>query len=137
VFSEGILAESACVDSPRTTRATSLVYHPATGRAPLLIGWIGVLAVINGALVPMVMGARMLYGMIRRRWLPAALGRVHPRTRTPVIATAVVTGPVLGLALWVRGGKNAQFAKSSRYPGAAKSSRARRGCGGAEKVDGG
>jgi len=79
----------------------ALVFEAATGRPPLLIGWIGVLAVLNGALVQMVMGARMLYGMSRRRWLPAALGRVHARTRTPVIATAVVTALVLVLALWV------------------------------------
>jgi amino acid transporter len=79
----------------------ALVYETATGQRPVLIGWIGVLAVMNGALVQMIMGARMLYGMSRRRWLPAALGQVHPRTRTPLRATAVVTVLVLALALWV------------------------------------
>jgi amino acid transporter len=79
----------------------ALVYETATGRRPVLIAWIGGLAVMNGALVQMIMGARMLYGMSRRHWLPESLGRVHPRTRTPLRATALVTGLVLALALWV------------------------------------
>lgn len=32
-------------------------------------------------------------------WLPAALGQVHPRTSTPIAATAIIVGAVLFLAL--------------------------------------
>jgi amino acid transporter len=43
----------------------------------------------------------MLYGMSRKGWLPAWLGRVSRRTHTPLWATAVVALPSLGLALWL------------------------------------
>ena len=102
----GVVVLVAVIAVPPAVLAASdaplaLVYETATGRPPVLIAAIGVLAVMNGALVQMIMGARVLYGMSRRRWLPAALGRVHPRTRTPLAATALVTATVLALALWV------------------------------------
>jgi amino acid transporter len=39
--------------------------------------------------------------MARRRQLPAVLGRVHPRTRTPIAATALAGGVVLATALLI------------------------------------
>ena len=72
----------------------------ATGRSPVLIGSIGVVAVVNGALVQIIMASRILYGMSTRGWLPRGLARVHPRTRTPLLATACVTAVVTVLALW-------------------------------------
>ena len=44
------------------------------------------------------MASRVLYGISREGWLPAVVGRVHPRTRTPLVATAIITGLVLMLA---------------------------------------
>lgn len=70
-----------------------------TGRAPVELGIIAMFAIINGALIQIVMAARVLYGLADRGQLPAWLGRVHPRTRTPVLATGVATGAVLALAL--------------------------------------
>lgn len=78
----------------------ALVYEHATGRSPILISGIGLLAVINGALVQVIMAARIFYGMSARGWLPRVLARVNPRTRTPVVATACVTVIVTVLALW-------------------------------------
>jgi amino acid transporter len=46
------------------------------------------------------MAARVLYGLAGRGEAPAALGRVSPRTRTPVGATVAVGAVVLGLALF-------------------------------------
>lgn len=54
---------------------------------------------MNGALIQIIMSSRVLYGMSREGWLPAMLGRVSPRTRTPLAATALVTAVVLALAL--------------------------------------
>lgn len=79
----------------------ALLYQHVTGAPPTLIGAISVLAVINGALVQIVMGSRVLYGMSRQGWLPPQLGRVNPRTRTPLATTALVVTAVLGLALWL------------------------------------
>ena len=42
----------------------------------------------------------VLYGLGEKGMLPAPLSRVHPATRTPLIATAMVTGVVLALTLW-------------------------------------
>jgi amino acid transporter len=47
---------------------------------------ITIFAVGNTALLNYLMGSRLLYGMSRQGLLPAFLGRVHHRTRTPIIA---------------------------------------------------
>jgi amino acid transporter len=75
------------------------LYEQRTGRTPLLISFIGLFAVANGVLIQIIMSSRMLYGMSREGWQTELLGRVHPVTRTPVIATALVTLSVFLLAL--------------------------------------
>ncbi len=89
--------------------AASLVLAGRGGESPLLdlfqgnnarlFAAVGALAVANGVLVEIMMLARLFYGMAQRRQLPAALGRVNPRTRTPIEATAVAGGIVLVTAL--------------------------------------
>ncbi|GAB4507921.1 MAG: amino acid permease [Sulfuricaulis sp.] len=79
----------------------ALIYERATGSAPVLISLISIFAVVNGALIQIIMASRVLYGMSREGWLHAAFGRVHAGTRTPLLATAVATAIVLGLALWL------------------------------------
>ncbi len=74
------------------------VFRAATGSAPLAITFIGLVAALNGALVQIIMAARIAYGMSRKGWLPAPLSRVSPRTATPVIATVAVSSIVLLLA---------------------------------------
>ncbi len=78
----------------------ALVYQHVTGGSPVVISSIGLLAVVNGALVQIIMAARISYGMSVKGWLPRVLGTVNPRTRTPVIATVVVVVIVTALALW-------------------------------------
>ncbi len=78
----------------------ALVYQHATGQSPIVISVIGLLAVINGALVQIIMAARIFYGMSAKGWLPRALGAINPRTRTPVTATIVVSVIVILLAVW-------------------------------------
>lgn len=76
----------------------ALVYAAGGGDARIL-GAIAVLATVNGVLVQMVMASRVLFGLSRQGSLPEILGRVHPITRTPVIATMLVVGMILVLAL--------------------------------------
>jgi APA family basic amino acid/polyamine antiporter len=78
----------------------ALVYEHTTGKSPIVISSIGLLAVINGALVQIIMAARIFYGMSTRGWLPRALAVVHPRTQTPLTATILVSAIVVTLALW-------------------------------------
>jgi len=82
------------------TRAPlALIYERSTGQAPTLITLISLFAIINGALIQIVMGSRVLYGMSREGWIPQWLGRVHARTRTPHLATLLVAATILVLAL--------------------------------------
>lgn len=75
------------------------LYEYHTGEKAVIISIIGMFAIINGALIQMIMASRVLYGLSSRGQLPELLGVVHHRTRTPLIATAVATGIVLVLAL--------------------------------------
>jgi len=77
----------------------SLIYTRTTGGSASIITLISLVAVMNGALIQIIMGARVLYGLSRMGWLPATLGTVHPRTRTPLFATLAVTASVLAFAL--------------------------------------
>jgi len=65
---------------------------------PGVAALITLFAVLNGALIQIIMAARMLYGMTVEGWVPGPFGRIHPRTRTPVNATFFAGGGVLILA---------------------------------------
>lgn len=54
------------------------------------ISVIGIFATANGALIMLIMGARLLFGLGRDGKLPRLLGQLHPRRRTPIIATLVM-----------------------------------------------
>jgi APA family basic amino acid/polyamine antiporter len=79
----------------------ALMFENATGSPPVLIAVISLFAVVNGALIQMIMSSRMLFGMGRAGWLPRVLAQVSGRTRTPLLATAVVTVGVMVFALWL------------------------------------
>ena len=75
------------------------VYTAATGKAPIVISLIGIFAVINGALIQIIMASRLLYGMAHKGWLPRFLTDINSRTRTPVNSTLVVVFIILFFAL--------------------------------------
>lgn len=77
----------------------ALIFESRTGMSGSVISLIGILAVLNGALIQIIMASRVLYGMSRQGWLPGALGNLNARTQTPVIATFVVGAVVTILAL--------------------------------------
>jgi APA family basic amino acid/polyamine antiporter len=79
----------------------ALVYEQATGREPVFITAIGLAAVINGALIQIIMASRVLYGMARQGWLPAALATVNATTRTPVFTSLLMCTLILIAALWL------------------------------------
>jgi len=77
------------------------VYEQATGSKPVVLSIISIFAVVNGALIQIIMSSRILYGMSRQGWLPALFGRVWSKTQTPVAATIAAAAMVLVLALWL------------------------------------
>ena len=63
------------------------------------IGVVSMVAVINGALVQIIMATRVLYGMAGQGIAPRSFGLVNPRTQTPMRATLVVTAVIIVLAI--------------------------------------
>ncbi len=72
----------------------------AGGFSPIFIAVVALVAVINGALVQLIMASRVLYGMARQNIAFSGLGFVSPLTRTPLVATVLVTAATLLAALW-------------------------------------
>jgi len=75
------------------------LYRELSGREPVLITFISIFAILNGALIQIIMASRVLYGLAEQGLLPKLVGRVHARTLTPLPATALVTAIVLVLAV--------------------------------------
>jgi amino acid transporter len=82
----------------QTDAPLALLYEHHTGEKAIMIGLIGMFAIINGALIQVIMASRVLYGMSSRKQLPAILSRVNAVTRTPLLATIVITLIVLLVA---------------------------------------
>lgn len=76
-----------------------------------LFAAIGLFAVINSALINMLMASRLLYGMANERVLPRVFGTVHPSRRTPwvsILFTSVLAYLlVISVDLSVLGGTTA------------------------------
>jgi len=64
-----------------------------------LFSLIALIAVANGALLTMIMASRLAFGMAEQGLLPAPLGRVLPRRRTPWVAIASTTVVAMLLTL--------------------------------------
>lgn len=77
----------------------ALIYERSTGSPAHVISVIGIIAVLNGALVQIIMASRVLYGLGAQRLLPAILATVNPYTQTPLVATGLVVSIILVLAL--------------------------------------
>ena len=74
----------------RAAAPLSLVFERSGGRSEVL-SLIALVAMLNGALVQVVMASRVLFSLARDGSLPRWLAVVHPRTRTPVASTILVT----------------------------------------------
>ncbi len=57
-----------------------------------------VAAVTNGALIQIIMAARVLYGLAQQGWIPGVFGTVAARTRTPALATGAAAFAVFVMA---------------------------------------
>ena len=77
----------------------ALVFETATGRSAEIISLIAIFAVLNGVMIQLIMSSRILYGIAREGWIPRMFAKVHPTTRTPIIATATIAAAVILLAL--------------------------------------
>ncbi len=64
-----------------------------------IVTLISMIAIINGAIVQVIMSARVLYGMAERGLAPKVLGRLSSKTHTPVVSTALACAVVVLLGL--------------------------------------
>lgn len=82
-------------DLLKTDAPMAMMYEKFSGKDPWIVGIIGLVSIVNGILVQMIMATRALYGMASEKWIPAFLGRVHPKTKTPLLATVLVTAAII------------------------------------------
>ncbi|HJQ09111.1 MAG TPA: amino acid permease [Candidatus Saccharimonadales bacterium] len=83
-------AQLAASDAP-----LSLVFSKVSNIDPLYISVIGIAATVNGVLVQIIMGSRILYGLSKQGWIHARFSAVHAKYGTPIMATAVVTAAMI------------------------------------------
>lgn len=83
----------------RSSAPISMLAEKTGILSPALLSGIGALSALNGILIQIIMASRVLYGLARQSELPTILSYVHPKTHTPIVATLLVMGVVLFLAL--------------------------------------
>lgn len=93
------LATVPLADLVRSEAPLALVVARNTAIPASVIAGIGLVAIINGAFLQIIMVARVLYGMGKQHLAPHFLASVNPRTRTPLVSTALVGATILVLAL--------------------------------------
>lgn len=64
-----------------------------------LIALVALFAVVNGALIQIIMGSRVLYGMAQQGYLWRGFSKITAKTQTPWVATIAVGAIVMTLAL--------------------------------------
>ena len=77
------------------------VYSTLTGKEPIILSFIGIFAVINGALIQIIMVSRLLYGMGKNQWIPSIFSKVNEKTRTPIFSTVFASIVILIFSLWL------------------------------------
>lgn len=75
------------------------IFRELTGWPSFAFDTLVVCAVMNGALVQIIMASRVLYGLAQQGWLPSVFGIVGARTRTPVVATSAAALGICVMAL--------------------------------------
>ncbi|WP_281951839.1 APC family permease [Nitrosophilus kaiyonis] len=56
-----------------------------------ILNFIAIFAIVNGALVQIIMVSRILYGMAKQGWLPKIFSSVNKYTRTPIFSTFITS----------------------------------------------
>lgn len=83
-------AELAGSDAPLT-----LVIERSGVSHGAFLSVIGMIAAINGVIVQIIMGSRILYGLGKEGWIHSRFGHVHRVSQTPVTATLVILAAMI------------------------------------------
>ncbi|MEA3290413.1 MAG: APC family permease [Campylobacterota bacterium] len=85
----------------KSSAPLDVVYKTASNSESNILGTIGTLAMINGALIQIIMVSRIFFGMSKEGWLPSFFNKLDKSTHTPVIATIIVTIIVYISTTWL------------------------------------
>lgn len=77
----------------------TLVFENSGASNVQILSFIGMVAAINGVIVQIIMGSRILYGLARQGWLYDKLADVHQEHKTPATATIVIITAMIISAL--------------------------------------
>lgn len=83
-------AELAASGAPLT-----LVFERSGASHGAVLSLIGMIAAMNGVIVQIIMGSRILYGLAAEGWIHRSFGKVHKTFRTPVRSTLVVLAAMI------------------------------------------
>lgn len=75
----------------------TLVFERSGASNVGVLSLIGMIATMNGVIVQIIMGSRIIYGLSKQGWLSSRFSALHSKNKTPTTATVVV------LALMVLG----------------------------------
>lgn len=77
------------------------IYRAATSKNPWFISIVSLCAVINGALIQIIMGSRVAYGLAKQGLVSEKFAEINQRTQTPILSTGVITGLIVIAAMWL------------------------------------
>jgi APA family basic amino acid/polyamine antiporter len=83
-----------------STAPVSLLFERLTGISPIAITLIAIGATLNGIVIQTILASRIIYGMANVGRLPNSLAKLNNRTRTPLLATVLVTVATMAFALF-------------------------------------
>ncbi len=78
-------AELAQSSAPLT-----LVFSKSGVSSQQILSLIGLVAAINGVIVQIIMGSRILYGLSKQGWISAKLSELHAKRQTPTKSTLLI-----------------------------------------------
>jgi amino acid transporter len=84
----------------KSSAPLSLLFERLTGIPPFAITLIASVATLNGVVVQSILASRVVYGLAKVGRLPGILAQLNPRTRTPILATVLVSAFTLVFALF-------------------------------------
>lgn len=96
-----VALRSLPVEALATSSAPLADIVQQSGFSPVWISLISLVAVVNGALVQMIMASRVLYGMGSQGMAAKFFANLSERRQTPVLATVLVAVVIMVFALWL------------------------------------
>ncbi len=73
----------------------TLVFERSGASHGAVLSLIGMIAAMNGVIVQIIMGSRILYGLAAEGWIHRGFGKVHRSFQTPVRSTLVVLAAMI------------------------------------------